>query len=300
MRRVPGLLLVACAFGCVGTDDGKPGDDADSAKDSGDSGADSGDSTGSGAAPDRAPLVPLPLPRWSPGGDIPGWADADCPEPSEGRTYRTTFPDVQEVELSFLAGEPGPGPHRLVVRLRDCDFTPCYEHGGAPDEAKPFLEATLDLSGSKDGGDRGQGPWGPDAGSPRRVVARGNGPLIAWSNGGWGYVGEVTACLGRVRPDEVEGVIRAELPVEVLPWTPLGNKGPWYDTQVFRFPFEVHFAEHAGYDLSLPDTGTRPEDYPRAHVLYGVPYAEAWPWGRITQPLLRAQVQERYRPYNQP
>lgn len=294
------VLTPTLALSCTpkpspdGTEDSPPPDTAHTAVDS-DSGesADtphSGDSGETGETADTG----TPSAPWQPGADIPGWEDFDCTDPVGGRVFETTFPDTFQIVGEFLPEQMSVGPHRLEVRLRDCEFFPCAETDTDVDRTLPFVAATLDGTWGEDPELLGLGWWGPDDSTdPRHVEAEGNGPLVGWSNGTHGNIGSASACLERMRPDGIRGVVRIELPV------PFGDTPVYYyDTIVFRFPFQVRLADHAGFDTTRPDTGTAPDGYATAHFLYDIPYEDAWPWDSITDPAVRAQVQERYTPYN--
>lgn len=233
---------------------------------------------------------------WSAGEPIPGWEDADCAEAQPGRTYVVTYPDVLVVEGLFSASPGWAGPHELRVQLRDCALFACPE--GELDRTVPFVDTTL-RTGADPGTVFATGEWGPDAVGPRQVDGVARGVLLDWANDGTPRfaVASVTACLERVRPDEVRGVVRAEVTERNFPYGAID----YYDSLVYRFPFVVHPPEHGGLDLTLPDEpADEPEGFDAAHFLYERPYEEAWPWDEISDPSIRAQVMERYSPYNAP
>lgn len=309
--RTPTLGLLALVLAaCSPPDDPKPGD-SDTAPDSAttdtqdtsphetaDTTTDSQPETAD-TAPDTEDTGVAPA-DWSPGDDIPGWEDADCAEPEVGQALETTFPDIFVVEGTFV--DPSlaawAGPHLLTVKLRDCEVFPCRVTDTDVDPNLPRVVAALDGTLGDPGEPRGQGWWGPDGAAPRAVDASGNGPIEAWSNAAYGSIGSVTTCISRLRPDEVRGVVRVELAADA---TSIWINTALYPSVVYRFPFSVLLADHAGFDASAPDRRPdRPDAYDTAHFVYERPYADAWPWDDITDPAIREAVYERYEPYNAP
>lgn len=289
------LLLLACTGDKNPGETAAPDDTQDTVADTvvetaeSDSGVDTAESD-TGDSGDTAPPV-----AWAPGDDIPGWEDADCTEPHPGKTFEITFPDIYVAEASFLQGMHGAGPHLLDLGLRDCSYNPpCSTDSFHLDY--PYLLTNLDGTAGDGGVARGLGEWGPDADGLRQVVGSGRSMLADWSNDGTLVSATVTVCIARMRPDELRGALRAE-----IAWGTYPYNFQFYDSLVFRFPFEVHFEDHAGFDLNQADI---PEDKPLgyviAHYLYDQPYDEAWPWDDVTDPTIREQVYERYTPYNLP
>ena len=105
----------------------------------------------------------------------------------------------------------------------------------------------------------------------------------------------MTVCFERVRPDEVRGTVRAEVfnyPYEIV---------NYYPSLVYRFPFDIDYPDHSGFDATLPDEpADQPDGYTTAHFIYDQPYDDAWPWDDITDPSIREQLYDRYAPYNTP
>lgn len=227
---------------------------------------------------------------------VPGWDDYDCSEPSPGRTLVVEFPDVYSVVGEFYAGLPAAGPQTLLIQLRDCVLFPCTEE--ALDATLPNVDVQLDGTGADGGLTRGLGEWGPDDLGVRVATGSGLSPIDAWSDGETGTASAVTACLERVRPDEVRGVVRVE---SFWSETQEPFHYQFYDSLVRRFPFDVRFADHAGFDTTRPDAPeARPEGYSTAHFVYDVPYADAWPWASITDPTIRGRLFDEFTPYNEP
>ena len=286
-------ILLACTGGTSKaqeeTGDPSAGDTADSVDshvETGDETAESETAEESGDTGDTYPYT-----EWSPGDEVPGWEDADCTEAYPGRTYVLTFPDIFAAVGGFLNGLPGAGPHLYTIQLRDCANFPCASDTLA--KIVPYVAATLDGTAGDMGQPRGIGEWGPDNDGVRQVQGDGRSLLMDWTNhGGRFYEALVTVCFERVRPDEVRGSVRAEVPLSGV---------NYYDSLVYRFPFDVMYPDHSGFDSTQPDVpADQPDGYTTAHFVYDQPYDGAWPWDDITDPSIREQVYERYAPYNAP
>ena len=296
------VLLVLTA--CTGPSSKPTGETADSTSiDTGDSAVDSetaeSDTSESdtaadsdtGETADTAPPI-----EWSPGDDIPGWEDADCTEAHPGRTYVITYPDTYAALGTFLDGMPGSGPHLYSLQLRDCANFPCA--ADTLDVTVPYVNVALDGTAGDGGLPRGTGEWGPDESGVRHVLGDGRSMLIDWDNGVYDYVPTtITVCIERLRPDEVRGAVRVEVTALNYPYNPVY----YYDTLVYRFPFDIRYPDHAGFDATQPDVpADQPLGYTTAHYTYEQSYDAAWPWDDITDPSVREQVYERYTPYNAP
>lgn len=246
--------------------------------------SDTDDSADSGDTGEASPFV---------ASDVPGWDDYNCAEEDPVATMSFTFPDVFTVTGVFLAGQPSAGPHFLTVQLHDCVYFAC---DGSLDTTLPYTEATADGTWGDAGIPRALGVWGPDDTAPRYVEGLGNSPFGPWSDTTYGWVGEVTVCVERMRPDEIRGVVRVSGSVTDYTYD------DYYDIldTVLRFPFSVQLDDHAGFDTTLPDTGTAPPGYSTAHFEYDVPYDDAWPWDQITDKKVRQELHDRYTPYNTP
>ena len=286
-------LLLACVSASKAPDDVSSSDTSDSGEPT-DSASDSsagGDSTPPALdGPRRGGVSPTP---WSPGDEIPGWADAACDAPLSQQTFTNRFPHVQLLVPSFTAA--GQGPTGLEIRLRDCLSFDCTIADTEIDRTHPFVHATLSSAGAPEA-PLGTGLWGPDEAAPRSVVGEGSVILGDWSNNGWQHQFEVETCIERLRPDEVRGYVAVWWVVEESGVR--GTTVPWF---YLAFPFTTRFPAHGGVDLRQPqDEALEPEGFTNAHIEYAVDYEAAWPWDDITDPWIRAQVEERYRPYNTP
>lgn len=295
------MLLLPLLLGCAPGSSKPPPDGADSpgvdTSESGDSPAES-DSPESADTTDTTETAEtgdsVPWTDWAPGEEVPGWSDADCTEPSPGRSFVFEYPDLFRFEGRFTAEVAWAGPHEGVVQLRDCNLFLCPADSLSLEV--PYVWARLEAVGD-DGATRGEGEWGPDEVTARHVGSSGRSALVDWENDGTAEraPASVTVCLERVRPDEVRGVVRVEVTAGDYPYIAVS----YYDSVVFRFPFDVLLPERSGEDLSRPATPEdRPEGFDVAHFLYDQPYDEAWPWDDIRDPSIREQLYERYRPYN--
>lgn len=286
-------LLIACVSAPKPVDDASHTGASDSG-DSEDSGPDStvgGDSTPPALdGPRRGGVSPTP---WSPGDEIPGWEDVTCDAPLPQQTFMNRFPHVQLLVPSFAAA--GQGPTGVEIRLRDCLSFDCTIADTEIDRTHPFVHATLSSEGAPEA-PLGTGLWGPDEAAPRSVVGEGSVILGDWSNNGWQQQFEVETCIERLRPDEVRGHVAVTW-VRDNPYMSRENL-EWFQV---TFPFTTRFPAHGGVDLRQPqDEALEPDGFTNAHVEYAVDYEAAWPWDDITDPWIRAQVEERYRPYNAP
>lgn len=236
---------------------------------------------------------------WSPRDDVPGWPDYDCPDPPTGANVITlSYPSPWQFRGVFSAAEMyegKPGPHYFVVSLRDCVSFECtgnaqeyYDH--------PYVNATLYDDIAPPGAERGLGEYGPDENESRSIIGGATsvfGTLRNVDVDGSPPTVSATACLSRVRPDELVGAIEMRGDAVAL-----GLGSEYYDEVVFRVPFDVAFADHAGFD----DDGqmiSMPEDVHAAYYDYYIPFAEAWPWDEIEDDAIRDELMRRYSPYNE-
>ena len=309
-------LILWLLAGCGGGDKSPPDSPSDTTVDSADTSADTGDSDSSdsgrdttgetaetgetgdtGAAPPCTTVSGMGygVPTYVTS-DLAGWDDADCTDPTPGRTMSITMPTPFLMEARFLAGQASPGPHQLTIQLHDCVLLPCTD--GYLDPGQPYTSATLDASGGKSDVPRGLGGWGPDTEDPRRVAAEGLSFGGAWADDGTRMCAAVTVCLERVRPDVIRGVVRAESSQDE--WKGGRMYYYYYPSVVYRFPFEIHLDEHAGFDTTQPEAGSAPAGFATARYLYDIPYEEAWPWEEIEDASVAQDLHDRYTPYNAP
>lgn len=299
----PPAMFLVLAGACTGTSS-KPSGETAAPEETAESTADT--DTGADSVTDTADTTDttdtsggdsedtFPHTEWSPGDEVPGWDDADCTEQHSGRTYVITYPDIYMIQATFMSGMPAAGPHLFGVRLRDCAHFPCA--ADSLDDTVPYTLADLDATRGDDAQPRGIGEWGPDAEGPRQVVSHGRSALIDFANEAGSFTrASVTVCIERLRPDEIRGAVRAEVFERNFPYGAIG----YYNSLVYRFPFSIRLADHAGFDATLPDDpADMPEGYATAHFVYEQPYDDAWPWDDITDPSIREQLYERYTPYN--
>lgn len=284
------VLLLSCSSPPTKPEGDGTGDTVDSVIDSAESAESDTDLPDTSDSEDTASPV-----KWTQGDNVPGWDDADCSEGHPAMAYVSTFPDVFAVQGTFLPDMAGTGPHLLSVRLRDCTDFACETD--IFDQTVPYVLADLDATRGDDGHRMGTGEWGPDATANRQVQASGRSLLIDWADDGTLTSAAVTVCIQRLRPDEIQGVVRAEVTPANYPFGTVSSTR----SLVFRFPFDVLLPDHAGFDSTQPDRpADQPLGYTTGHFTYDQPYDDAWPWEDITDPSIREQVYDRYTPYNAP
>lgn len=228
-------------------------------------------------------------PIWQPGDDIPGWEqyDYDCPFYVDSEVATVRLPTNWWYSLNFGERSDVGFQFRLTSCLTDCLDAPCVDPGGVPGGA-PFVYFGISVYRQY----RPPDVW-ERAGfySPSGYAA--NLPTSYISDEGTSAI--LSACISRMRPDEVSGILYITYYAGTLPHK-------YYDEPLVQFPFDFAYDDHAAWDFNI-DTSL--DEY---HTMsdYVITYAEeatydaTWDWASITDPDIRAAVYDRYTPYNWP
>lgn len=235
---------------------------------------------------------------WLPGADVPGWADYTCPTEERGsNVIDLSFPSSYPVVGQFSDVPGWAGPQQFVMEFRDCISFDCVD--SATDTAShPYLDIAL-ATHADPGVERGMGEFGPDAAGERTITVTAGETLFGMLSNTDGDLTEAnvsaTACLSRVRPDALVGVVEMRGDPAVF-----GLDGEHYSEIVFRVHLDVVFEDHTGYDEDAAAGADAPAGFQYAYYDYSTQYEDAWPWAEISDGQIRDDVYSRYTPYNAP
>lgn len=236
---------------------------------------------------------------WVPGTNVPGWEDYTCPTEERGsNVIDLSFPSPYPVVGQFSEVPGWAGPQQLVMEFRDCVSFDCVD--SASDTAShPYLDVALSTYADP-GVERGMGEFGPDDAGDRTVTVTAGQTLFGMLSNTDGDLTEAnvsaTACLSRVRPDSLVGVVEMRGDPAAF-----GLDDEHYDEVVFRVHLDVVFADHTGYDNDEDAVeADAPEGFQYAYYDYSTSYEDAWPWDEISDGQIREDVYSRYTPYNAP
>ena len=234
---------------------------------------------------------------WAPGDVIPGWEayDFDCAIESTSDSAVVTLPDLWRG--AFLLGQLTRGLYiGWEFSLADCTDFACEGISSLPMNA-PNVTGTIEDNDAADlwrkTGYYGAGTDRGDSSAHAAFYLPTGGFTTTDDNGSH----EVTACLSRVRPDQLTGV------VYVSYWSN-NLYHDYYDHAEVQYPFDIAFADHAAWDYTLVAAARRaaPDDRTAPYIAYATDasYDIAWDWDAITDPDIRAAVYDRYTPENWP
>jgi hypothetical protein len=251
------------------------------------------------ASPTSTPADPTPTDTaWSPGDPVPGWEDADCGWVFDGSGVKILHPDVPRARVEHVPAT-ATQPAALRFTVLDCMGAAC-----PPDAPTRMLKGfTLELTatGADTTSALGLGEYGPAddlSATPRAAVLHLESVLTAISTyddkiAAGAMRATAKACVRRNRPDGL--IVDVDLAVAAadarLPLYPRE-----YPAVHIVLPFEVRYADHAGYVVSAGAKEGCSDQV--AHVYDGISYDDAWPWASITDASVREKVYTRYTPCN--
>lgn len=226
------------------------------------------------------------------GGPVPGWDDYDCGEPGVNPSIALSLPNLQSLIL-FMGNTTGATLGFTAMSIEvgcagevECDSEPSPYVATDVFAASPRVEARG--LGWYRGGDA-DGELGPTEGrfpvGTRWVIRNGHDYM------------EGAACLSRLRPDEVSGVI--DLVVHRAN-EPLDGVLQFYEQITARVPFDYRFQPHAGMYYPVEDECTLDTSEWDGVISYTGSYDDSWPWSDITDPEVRDLLYETYTPCNSP